>query len=324
MVGADRLIDGALPYGHVPDVGRRRPAAGYRSGGDPVGYVQRTTGRCESPVSNGDTYGPAVYVAYVPFVAILGWSGLWDDLPAAHVAASAFDIAAILGLFVAGWRLGSRRLGVLLAFGWAANPFTLYALNLNTNDALVGALLAWMMALLARPAAARRDAGAAALSKLSPLCLVPLMFSLRHRLATLAGFVVAGLLLCSIAVPPRRLAAHVLGRDAGLPARPRDAAVDLDAARVPPGLARHRLAAAGRPGGRRAGAACCSRCCRAGRKDAAAGRGAGRRRDAGDADGRPATGSTRTSAGGCRWCCSALLLPRESARPELTTPIRGA
>ena len=45
-----------------------------------------------------------------------------------------------------------------MAFGWAANPFTLYALNLNTNDALVGALLAWMMALLARPGCARGDA----------------------------------------------------------------------------------------------------------------------------------------------------------------------
>jgi Glycosyltransferase family 87 len=196
VVGADRLIDGRAPWGSFP-TSDGTPCAGYRSGGDPVGYVQRTSGRCESPVSTGGTYGPSVYVAYVPFVAILGWSGLWDDLPAAHVAASAFDIAAILGLFVAGWRLGSRRLGVLMAFGWAANPFTLYALNLNTNDALVGALLAWMMALLAWPAARGAMLALAALSKLSPFCLVPLMFSLRHRLATLAGFVGAGLLLCS-------------------------------------------------------------------------------------------------------------------------------
>jgi hypothetical protein len=196
VVGADRLIDGRAPWGAFP-TSDGTPCAGYRSGGDPVGYVQRTSGRCESPVSTGGTYGPAVYVAYVPFVAALGWSGLWDDLPAAHVAASAFDVAAILGLFVAGWRLGSRRLGVLMAFGWAANPFTLYALNLNTNDALVGALLAWMMALLARPAARGAMLALAALSKLSPFCLVPLMFSLRHRLATLAGFAIAAVLLCA-------------------------------------------------------------------------------------------------------------------------------
>ena len=42
----------------------------------------------------------------------------------------------------------------LLAFAWAANPFTLYSLNMNSNDALVGALLAWTLAaaLGSRPA----------------------------------------------------------------------------------------------------------------------------------------------------------------------------
>ena len=189
----------------------RRLPVGRRPGGIRPAAL---SGRCESPVSTGDTYGPAVYVAYVPFVAILGWSGLWDDLPAAHVAASAFDLAAILGLFVAGWRLASaRRLGVLLAFGWAANPFTLYALNLNTNDALVGRA-AGMDDRAAR--AARWRAGRCwprpPCRSSAPLCLVPLMFSLRHRLATLAGFVAGRCAAVHHAVVPRRVAAHVLGR----------------------------------------------------------------------------------------------------------------
>ena len=94
-----------------------------------------------------------MYLAYVPAVAAVGWSGKWDSVPAAHVAACAFDLLAIAGLFVAGWRLANARIGVLMAFAWAANPFTLYALNMNTNDALVGALLAWAMALLSIPAA---------------------------------------------------------------------------------------------------------------------------------------------------------------------------
>ena len=132
-------------------------AAGRYFNGDPIGYIQ-TDGRCESPIESGDTYGPAVYVAYVPAVAAMGWSGRWDRLPAAHVAASAFDILAVVGLFVAGWRLGSRRLGVALAFAWAANPFTLYSLNMNSNDALVGALLAWTLALLVDPGRPRGDA----------------------------------------------------------------------------------------------------------------------------------------------------------------------
>ena len=157
VAGASRLMDGVLPYGHMPDRDGH-PCHGRYFNGDPIGYIQ-TDGRCESPIESGDTYGPAVYVAYVPAVAAMGWSGIWDRLPAAHVAASAFDILAVAGLFVAGWRLGSRRLGVALAFAWAANPFTLYSLNMNSNDALVGALVAWTLAVLVVPGRARGAPG---------------------------------------------------------------------------------------------------------------------------------------------------------------------
>jgi hypothetical protein len=139
-----------------------------------------------------------VYLAYVPAVAALGWSGLWDSLPAAHVTASAFDILAITGLFVAGWRLANGRVGLLLAFGWAANPFTLYALNMNTNDALVGALLAWTLAALSVPVLRGALLAAASLTKFAPLALVPLFASLKHRLATFAGFGVAAIVLLSM------------------------------------------------------------------------------------------------------------------------------
>ena len=102
-----------------------------------------------------------MYLAYVPFVAALGWSGKWDSVPAAHVAACAFDLLAIARPVRGRVAAGDAALGVLMAFAWAANPFTLYALNMNTNDALVGALLAWTMALLALPAARGRAAGRA-------------------------------------------------------------------------------------------------------------------------------------------------------------------
>ena len=187
VVGADRLLHGThalRPHAHKG----RQPCAGRYSNGDPIGYVQSTSGRCESPIESGDTYGPAVYVAYMPFVAIFGWSGLWDDLPAAHVAASAFDLLAIAGLFVAGWRFRSAQLGVLLAFAWAANPFTLYSLNMNTNDALVGALLAWFMAALSVPWLRGALLAAAGLTKLGPLALLPLLASLRGRRATSPGW----------------------------------------------------------------------------------------------------------------------------------------
>jgi hypothetical protein len=197
VVGADRLLHGTLPYGHMP-VKQGRQCGGHYSNGDAIGYVQSTSGRCESPIESGDTYGPTVYLAYVPFVAIFGWSGLWDDLPAAHVAACAFDLLAMAGLFVAGWRFRSPRLGVLLAFAWAADPFTLYALNMNTNDALVGALLAWMIAALSFPAVRGVLLAAAALTKLGPLALVPLLLSLRNRAATAVGLAGGAIALLSM------------------------------------------------------------------------------------------------------------------------------
>jgi hypothetical protein len=114
------------------------------------------------------------------------------------VAASAFDVLAMAGLFVAGWRFRSPRLGVLLAFAWAANPFTLYALNMNTNDALVGALLAWTIAALSLPVARGAVLAAAGLTKLGPLALVPLFLSLRNRAATMAAFAGMSLILLSM------------------------------------------------------------------------------------------------------------------------------
>ena len=196
VAGASRLMDGVLPYGHMPDK-TGKPCGGKYSNGDPKAYVQ-SNGECESPIAQGDTYGPTIYLTYIPAVAIMGWSGLWDSLPAAHVTASAYDLLAIAGLFVAGWRLASGRIGLLLAFGWAANPFTLYALNMNTNDALVGALLAWFIAALSVPWLRGGLMAAAGLAKLGPLALVPLLMSLRRRVATLAGFLLTSLLLLSM------------------------------------------------------------------------------------------------------------------------------
>jgi hypothetical protein len=196
VAGAATLMDGVLPYGHMPTT-TAHPCHGRYFNGDPIGYVQ-TNGRCESPISSGDTYGPTVYLAYVPAVEAMGWSGIWDRLPAAHVAASAFDILAVVGLFVAGWRLGSRRLGVVLAFAWAANPFTLYSLNMNSNDALVGALVAWTLAVLSFPAVRGATLAAAGLTKFAPLAMIPLFCSLKNRLATMVGFAVAALLLLSM------------------------------------------------------------------------------------------------------------------------------
>jgi len=126
---------------------------------------------------HGDTYGPVAYAAYVPFEQIFGFSGHWDDLPAAHGAAVFFDLAAIALLFLLGRRVRGPSMGIALAYGWASYPFTLFALESNSNDTLVAVLV--LAALLVASSAPARGAFAAlaGLAKFAPLALAPLLAS---------------------------------------------------------------------------------------------------------------------------------------------------
>jgi hypothetical protein len=114
------------------------------------------------------------YAAYVPFEQALPWSGSWDDLPAAHAAAIAFDLLCLGLLFLIGRRMRGPTLGFVLAYAWAANPFTLYAMDCNVNDALVGGLV--LGAILAASSPAGRGAliALAGMAKFAPLALAPL------------------------------------------------------------------------------------------------------------------------------------------------------
>ncbi len=150
VIGADRLLDGTVPYGAFP-----------------------------ADNAHGDTYGPVNYYAYVPFEAAMPWSGTWDDLPAAHGAAVAFDLACLLLMFLAGRRIRGNGLGILLAYLWAAFPFTLMVANSNANDSLVAALVLLVLLLVARPAARGGALAAAALTKFAPLALAPLVATYR-------------------------------------------------------------------------------------------------------------------------------------------------
>ncbi len=146
VIGADKLIHGVPLYGHWPQDNMY-----------------------------GDTYGPVSYYLYVPFRLIFGWSGTWDSLPAAHAAAICFDLLTLLGLFLLGRRLKGTSLAIVLAYCWAAYPFTLFALNSNTNDGLVAATI--VFALLAITSAPGRGvlAALAGMTKLAPFALAPLL-----------------------------------------------------------------------------------------------------------------------------------------------------
>jgi hypothetical protein len=176
VIGAQRILeDGEMPYGHMPDdTGRECGPA------DADGYVReriQTNGRCEVANGRGDTYGPVGYLAYVPGVATLGWSGKWDDLPAAHLTSILWDTLALLGLAALGLRFGGVRLGATLAFAWAAYPFTQYVSSSNSNDAIMPALLVWGLVFVTSPPARGVFAGLAAWTKFAALLLLPLWAS---------------------------------------------------------------------------------------------------------------------------------------------------
>jgi hypothetical protein len=136
---------------------------------------------------HGDTYGPVNYLAYVPFEQAFPFDGTWADLPAAHAAAIAFDAFTMLGLFVLGRRLragpAGTALGVALAYAWAAYPYTLFALNCNSNDALVAMVLVWALVFLRSAPGRGLLLGLGAAAKFAPLALAPLFATAgsRHR-----------------------------------------------------------------------------------------------------------------------------------------------
>ncbi|MBV9837209.1 MAG: hypothetical protein JO156_03755 [Solirubrobacterales bacterium] len=123
----------------------------------------------------GDTYGPVAYYAYIPFRALFGWSGSWDQLPAAHAAAIAFDLLTLLGLFVLGRRIRGPTLGIMLVYAWVAYPFTLFTLSSNTNDALVAMLIVLSLLVVSWAPARGIAAALAGLTKFAPLALAPLL-----------------------------------------------------------------------------------------------------------------------------------------------------
>ena len=161
----------------------------------------QTNGACERANPLGDTYGPTAYEAYIPGYLITGWSGKWDDLPTAHLTAILWDLLTIVGLAFVGLRFGGARLGAVLAFAWAAYPFTQYVSNSNTNDAIMPCLLVWAFWLVGRPVASGVLAAASGWTKFASLIVAPLWLTYptgRLNRRFLAGFVAGTLAVFSI------------------------------------------------------------------------------------------------------------------------------
>ena len=130
VIGADRIAHGTTPYGTMPS----------------------DCGTC-------DTYGPLElhHLRALRARPAVG-RARGTTLPAAHGAATLFDVLCIAGMFALGWRISGLRLGMGLALAWAAFPFTAFALETNTNDSLVAGDADLGPGAVPPPARARGDA----------------------------------------------------------------------------------------------------------------------------------------------------------------------
>ena len=202
VIGAERIAHGQSPYGHFPTEDHLKACGAADREGEIRDRIQ-ANGRCESANASGDTYGPVAYEAYLLPYGILGWSGKWDTLPAAHLAAILFDVLCMVGLALVGYRFGRARLAVTLAFAWVAYPFTQYVSSSNTNDALVPLFLIWGFWLVTSPVARGAAVALAGWTKFAPLVVAPLWASYperrrRPQMLFVAAFVAVTLLAFSI------------------------------------------------------------------------------------------------------------------------------
>ena len=164
VVGADRILEGRIPYGNMP-----------------------------ADVGTGDTYGPLNYLIYVPFVLMFGFSGEWDFLPAAHALTMFSFVAGAMALFITGYRLSGKEGAAALVFAWAAFPYTVYTTNNNTNDIIVAAISAIGLAAAASPLARGASVAAGFAVKLYPIVLGPLwLFYGGRRRKPVVDFVLGG------------------------------------------------------------------------------------------------------------------------------------
>ena len=240
VVGANRIANGEMPYGHMPVQEDQEPCGIADAEGEIRERIQ-TNGRCEASNPRGDTYGPVSYLAYLPGYAVFGWTGKWDELWAAHATSLLFDALCILGLALVGRRFGGPRLAAVLAFAWAAYPFTLYVSNSDTNDAIMPAFLIWGFWLASFAWARGAAVALAGWTKFAALLLAPLWLSYPNGWRAPAKQFVLGVRgsdRCGLPDPaagarpaPRR--ARVRRPHLRLPARPRVAVLDLGLGAVP-------------------------------------------------------------------------------------------
>jgi hypothetical protein len=147
MAGATQLLDGHLPYGHLP-----------------------------SEIVHGDTYPLLAYALYIPAAVFMPVHDAFDNLDGALIVAAAAALIAAAFVYVASRRAGgSKDEGLRHAIAFLVFPPVLIAASRGSNDLLAAALVAGALAILYRGARSSAMLTLAGWVKLIPFFLLPFL-----------------------------------------------------------------------------------------------------------------------------------------------------
>jgi hypothetical protein len=152
MAGATQLLNGHLPYGHLPP-----------------------------EIVHGDTYPLLAYALYIPAAIFMPVHDAFDNLDGALIVAAAATLLVAAFVYVASTRAGARKdEGLRHAIALLVFPPVLITASSGSNDMVAAALVGCALALLYRAARASLVLTVAGWVKLIPFFLLP-FFAARFR-----------------------------------------------------------------------------------------------------------------------------------------------
>ena len=169
VIGADRILDGQAPYGHMPQAGSLKPcgpadANGEVRAADPGERALRGVEPARRHVRPGRLPRLRPGGRRARLVGEVGLAARGPrDVDRARPARRCSR------WYSSGAASGDARCAATLAFAWAAYPFTAYALLANTNDALMPALLVVGLLFAASPGARGASVALAGWTKFAAL-----------------------------------------------------------------------------------------------------------------------------------------------------------
>ncbi len=181
LVAGSLRVDEPIDVALASDVGARLMA-----GGVPVyGNIDDVPGK----LTNGDTYGPISYLAYLPGVKV-------SEDRTAVVLWTNVALVLLVGilLFATGFRRGSPSRGAWAAATWTSCPIVAIGAVAGNNDVVVAVMLTFALLLAARPAGRGAMVALAACTKFVPALIVfPLLRMRSETRGNMLEFVGAGI-----------------------------------------------------------------------------------------------------------------------------------